>query len=306
MAVLKNFCQAMVFAALLCSPVPSLGQPVLSTSTIEAPPQPGAIALLSDVPDHEIWHEDSGLLAVRNVTRPTLTPILPVGRSTGTAIIIAPGGAFLGLAIEKEGWEIARWFANQGVTAFVLKYRTLPTPVDQAVFVRDLGRLVRGEVTFAQTGFGPPKDTPPEALSDGLAALRYVRAHATDYGIDPHKVGFMGFSAGGFLTRSVVTNAGADMPNFVAPIYPRMASMDVPANAPPMFVAIAADDYLLAGETGFPLISDYRTARRSIEFHLLQSGGHGFGAGKPGTPTEGWLDLMLRWMKVNDFLEDKK
>ena len=143
-------------------------------------------------------------------------------------------------------------------------------------------------------------------MADGIAALRQVRANAASYGIDPKRVGFMGFSAGGFLTRSVVEKGGADRPDFAAPIYPDMGAMTVPADAPPMFVAIAADDFLLARQKGLPLLDSYRAAGKSIEFHLFSSGGHGFGAGPAGSPEEGWLELMYRWMRTQGLLATEK
>jgi acetyl esterase/lipase len=216
---------------------------------------------------------------------------------------VAPGGGFLGLAIEKEGWDVARWFANHGVAAFVLKYRVLPTPTSQAEFADKLSRMIKGE----KTDMSPPDDTPPEALADGLAALRHVRAHAAEFGVDPARIGFMGFSAGGFLTRSVVANAGTDMPAFAAPIYPNMRPMAVPDNAPPMFVAIASDDFLIGmadGQTA--LIDSYRKAGKPIEFHLFQRGGHGYGLGNAADTTSQWPELMLRWLDVNGLLKGRK
>jgi len=297
---------ALVAALAVMASAPVAAQmPGPSRDTIAAPVQPGAIALPAPGdPDREIWHLDNGQIAVRNVTWPTLTPFRPVGRASGAAVIIAPGGGFLGLAIEKEGWDVARWFANHGVTAFVLKYRVLPTPASQAEFVDQLTRMIRGEKV--EGGFSLPDDTPPAAYADGLAALRFVRAHAADYGIDPHRVGFMGFSAGGFLTRSLLEKSGAERPDFAGPIYPNMAAIKVPADAPPMFVAVASDDFLLAKVNGFPLVEAYRAAGRPVEFHLFASGGHGFGAGVAGTPTEGWLDVMLRWLRLQHFLEDAR
>lgn len=280
------------FALLVAAP--AAAQPMVSNETVPTPPQPGAIALpvATSGADKEVWHRDGTQLAVRNVTHPTLTPFLPVGGGTGAAVIVAPGGGFLGLAIEKEGWDVARWLANHGVAAFVLKYRVLHTPDDQAVFAAELRNALAGKPTTVK----PPEATPPEALADGIAALRYVRAHAADYGIDPRRVGFMGFSAGGFLTRSVIDSGGADKPAFAGPIYPNMAAMAVPGDAPPMFVAIAADDFLLLREKGMPLIDSYRAAHKPIEFHLFASGGHGFGLGAPGTPPAGWADLFLGWL----------
>jgi acetyl esterase/lipase len=287
--------------ALLFSALPIQAQSGISTETVAAPAQPNTVLLsTADKIDREIWHpSDKGRFAVRNVTRPTLTAFQPVGKPSPASVIIAPGGAFLGLEMDKEGWEAARWFANHGVTAFVLKYRTLPTPPDQKVFVAELDKMISGQ----ESVLAPPSDTPAPALADGIAALRYIRANAAEYGVDPKRVGFMGFSAGGFLSRSVVEKGGADKPNFVAPIYPNMGPMAVPADAPPMFLAIAADDFLLAKQSGLPLLESYRAAGKSIEFHLFSAGGHGFGAGPAGSPEEGWLELMYRWMRTQGLLE---
>lgn len=271
---------------------------------IAEPIQPGEILLPTvpaDTVDGEQWMTQNGLLGVRNVNRPTLVPVLPAGVSTGAAVIVAPGGGFLGLAIDHEGWQVARWLANNGIAAFVLKYRVLPTPRDNDRF-RDENNAVRNG---GQASFAPPADTPPEALADGLAALRHVRENAPAYGVDPARVGFMGFSAGGFLTRSVVEHGGTDAPAFAAAIYPSMAAMNVPADAPPMFVMIAADDFLLQREQGLPLVESYRAAGASIEFHLLANGGHGFGLdlGTKGMASENWIQLLHRWMGVIGMLE---
>lgn len=291
----------LAIATLLLSPLPVAAQDIVwSPESLPAPIQQGEVELDS-VPagtaDEEVWYHEivpgGTQMSVRNVTVPTLVPVLPVGGGTGAAMIVAPGGAFLGLAIEKEGWDVARFLANNGVAAFVLKYRVVPSPMDQAEWTDTMARGMRGEIEMP---FAIPSDTPDFALADGLAALRHVRDHAADYGIDPDRVGFMGFSAGGFLTRSVIEYGGNDAPDFAAPIYPNMGPIAVPAEAPPIFVTIAADDFLLAGVEGFPLVESWRAAGAPIEFHLLSSGGHGFGLGNAGTPSEGWPELMLRWM----------
>lgn len=285
----------MLSAALSACPAMAQDQPRFRYDVIEAPLQPGTEQLPTAParsPNREQWMLQNGSIGVRNVSHATLTPILPAGPSTGAAVIVAPGGGFLGLAIDAEGWQVARWLANHGIAAFVLKYRVLPTPSDNAVWTREFNRMIAGE----KVSFANPKDTPPEALTDGLAALTHVRANAARYRIDPRRVGFMGFSAGGFLTRSVVAQGGAAMPAFAAPIYPNMATMAVPADAPPMFVTIAADDFLLRNVEGFPLVDAYRKAGRPIEFHLLANGGHGFGLGKPGTAADGWIEQFHRWL----------
>ncbi len=280
---------------------PAFAQAEIARTTIARPPQAGAVDLAAEGCDQrsETWFPDTGLPSVRNVTCPTLLPFLPAGKASGTAIIVAPGGGFMGLAIEKEGWQVATWLARHGITAFVLKYRTLATPPDQNVFVDELQKVIQGKPSSL---LRLPDDTPAAARTDGLAALRWVRTHAAKFGIDPKRVGFMGFSAGGFLTRTMVAEGGVDKPDFAAPIYPNMGAMTVPADAPPMFVAIAADDFLLAPHKGFPLIESYRAARRPIEFHLFPSGGHGFGLGAPGSPEEGWIELMHKWLARSGLL----
>lgn len=297
-------CLSAIAAILAISSTSAQEPPRFRYDVIAAPLQPGAVTLPTapkDAPDREQWMTQNGSIGVRNVSHATLTPVLPAGPSTGAAVIVAPGGGFLGLSMDAEGWQLARWLANHGIAAFVLKYRVLATPRDNAQWQDQFNRMIAGQMV----GFAPPKDTPPEALADGLAALAHVRDNAARYGVDPKRVGFMGFSAGGFLTRSVIERSGAAMPAFAAPIYPNMAAMTVPANAPPMFVAIAADDFLLTRETGLPLLDSYRAAGKPIEFHLLANGGHGFGLGRQGTAAAGWVENFHRWLGSIGMLEPK-
>ena len=283
-------------ASLICAATAASPQtPVFHHEPIVRPDERGAI-ILPSVPagtaDEEQWMRQNGDIGVRNVTRPILLPVLPKGPATGAAVIVAPGGGFLGLAIDTEGWQVAQWLADHGIAAFVLKYRVMRTPASNAVWDDEFNRMLRGE----KVSFANPTDTPPEAIADGLSALDHVRANATRYHIDPKRIGFMGFSAGGFLTRSVIEKAGDAMPAFAAPIYPNMAAMNVPPNAPPMFVLIASDDFLLQRVNGLPLVHSYRATGKPIAFHLLANGGHGFGVGRPGTDSMGWLEQFYRWL----------
>lgn len=254
-----------------------------------------------DVPA-ENWFRMNGDLNVRNVSAATLTPILPdPAKATGTAVIVAPGGGFLGLAIETEGYAVARWLADHGVAAFVLKYRLVPTPGDFGVFTR--------EMTAGRTGkpssIRPPQDTPDFARDDGLAALALVRARAKAWKVDPARVGMMGFSAGAFTTISTTLSAKpGEHPAFIAPIYGRLTSRDVPPDAPPMFAVLAADDHFFASQ-GFGLIDAWLQAKRPVEFHLYQDGGHGFGLGKAGTTSNGWINGFMSWLEVNGLLQKR-
>lgn len=306
---MRGWAIALAAVTLAASAASATGQasppapPKFRHERIEAPRQPGAIPLpVGSLPRDrkEEWFLQNGEIGVRNVVQPTLMPVLPAGHSTGTAVIVAPGGGFLGLSMDNEGWRIARWLANQGVAAFVLKYRVLPTPDSLEVFDERFNRMIGGE----KVGFAPPEDTPPEPLADALAALRHVRENAQEYGVDPKRIGFMGFSAGGFLTRSVVAAAGDDMPAFAAPIYPNMKPMATPANAPPLFVLIAGDDFLL-DRGGLGLVESWRAAKKPVEFHLLANGGHGFGYGRRGTASENWLPIFHHWLEVQGLLEPR-
>lgn len=280
------------------------GPPTFNYTLADTPLQSGAISLpVNKVAEDrsEEWYLNGDMLTVRNVVQPTLTPVLPVGPSSGASVIIAPGGGFNSLSMENEGWLVARWLANHGIAAFVLKYRLVATPKGLPVYQDEFNRMIRGE----KVSFSTPAGTPPEALADGLAALRHVRSNAASYKIDPNRIGFMGFSAGGSLTRSVIENAGKDMPAFAAPVYTRMGPMaEVPANAPPLFAMIAGDDFLLPPPSeGFGLIESWRMAKKPVEFHLIANGGHGFGYGRAGTASEGWLNIFHDWLEVSGFLE---
>jgi acetyl esterase/lipase len=288
----RRFCCLTLSLVLLASSVSAAPNRVCDLPGVDLPAPAAASGRT------ESWGYDRDTLFIRNVSQPTLTPVLPVaGTATGAAVIVAPGGGFFGLAIDKEGCQIAHWLANHGIAAFVLKYRLNTTPGSDEQFKAELTRLLRGE----KVSFYLPEDTTPEAAADGLAALRHVRSNGGRYRIDPTRLGFMGFSAGGILTRTMVAQGGKDVPAFAAPIYPSMAPLDVPGNAPPMFVATGQKDFLLKGP-GFPLIDSYRAAGKPIEFHFFSDDEHGFGTGVKGKTSDGWLKLLYQWLETRGFL----
>jgi acetyl esterase/lipase len=145
------------------------------------------------------------------------------------------------------------------------------------------------------------------ALADrGVAAFvlkyrtRLVRARAAEWRVDPDRIGMVGFSAGAMTTLATTLSSPEADPAFIASIYGPLTAVEVPADAPPMFVALAADDPLFA-HSGFGLVEAWRAAGRPVEFHLYQNGGHGFGLGNPGKTSNGWFEVFMRWVEMNGF-----
>lgn len=259
-------------------------------------------------PSDEVVSSFGRETVVRNVTYPTLTPVLPKpGTANGTAVIVAPGGGFMMLAMQNEGWRVAQALAERGVTAFVLKYRLNPTARDEKEWLPALAKLM-GSGT--QGGGKTPEIHDPGAGKDALAALKLVRARAGEWGIDPQRVGMIGFSAGAMATLSAVLDAGKDSdpatspPDFFGYIYGPMGKVEAPANAPPMFTALAMDDPLF-GNGDFGIVSAWKTAKRPVELHAYQTGSHGFGLGRPGTTTTLMIDEFLAWMDMQGLLKPK-
>ena len=272
---------------------------------IEAPAEPNAIPLgtggVEGQTAKETWYKQWGDPFVRNVSRATLTPFLPErSKANGAAVIIAPGGGFRILSMGNEGWEVAQALNARGVAAFVLKYRLQRTAEDWAEFDK-------GNPLTAPTPGAPPG--PPNfaamivmPLEDATAAFKMVRARAKEWNIDPKRVGMMGFSAGAGTTMAATLQSTENKPAFIAPIYGGLRSVEVPADAPPMFVALAADDPLF-GKSDFGLISAWQKAGRPVEFHLYQNGGHGFGLGNPNRTSTGWFPQFMLWLEVNGMLK---
>lgn len=306
---MRRFRLGLSLALAAAAPTAFAAEPAFTLEAAAKPEIRGELPLgtptLRDRPA-ESWDYTNGNLGVRNVSIATITPFLPpVGTATSAAVVVAPGGGFLGLAIDTEGYRVARWLADHGVAAFVLKYRMLPTPGDFAQYRREMIAVRTGD-TSIKPSFAPPAATPPQSLEDGLVAMRFVRGNAAKYGIDPQRVGFMGFSAGAMITMSVaLADADQPRPAFIAPIYGAQDAVVVPPDAPPMFVAIATDDFFFAKGRS-ELMESWVRAKRPVEFHLFQSGGHGFATGVPGTSSFDWLESLHRWLGVNGLLTPRR
>lgn len=265
------------------------------------PPAIKAIPLAAiGSPQTAIWESMFGMTTVRNVTQPALYPVLPPeGKANGTALVIAPGGAFLSLSFDSEGVLAARYLAERGVTCFVLAYRLDPTPVDTGAFLQVMGKRFGSARPKMTRGDVIDSAAPPLAQADGLAAIRYVRSHAADYGIDPQRIGMLGFSAGGMTTMNVATAYdAASRPDFIGVIYGASPARPVPPDAPPAFFAVAADDSLL-GYASVPIFDAWREAGKPVELHVYAAGEHGFGMRKTGTSADNWIQHYHQWLTAS-------
>lgn len=281
---------------------------------LEAPAEANAIALntggVADQPARESWFRQWGEPMVRNVTTATLTPFLPdAAKANGTAVIVAPGGGFRWLSINNEGWKIAKALNERGIAAFVLKYRLLPTPPTLEGLKESMSRTF-APLAPAPAGAPaaeaprPPRPDLTNQLQDAEAAYALILSRAREWNVDPKRIGMVGFSAGAGLTMHCMLNSKTMKFAFIAPIYGGMGPVEVPKDAPPLFVAIASDDFLFRGQFG--LIKSWFDAGRPVEFHLYQNGGHGFGMGYPDRTTYWWFEVFTHWLDVNGFLKSAK
>jgi endo-1,4-beta-xylanase len=231
---------------------------------------------------------------VTNIHTPSITPYLPApGKATGAALIIAPGGGHMFLSINHEGYDVAQWFADHGVTCFVLKYR-----------------LARAQNSTYKID--------PDALADARRAVRLVRARAAEFHIDPDRVGLIGFSAGGELATGIVNKAedAAATPaddidrqsarlNFQCLLYPgnsRGIAAVVGATEPPTFMAASYDD---RQDISAGLAEAYlrlKAQNAPAELHLYNSGGHGFGVRSRDIAEREWPTAMLAFLNDRGFL----
>lgn len=244
-------------------------------------------------PGSEHWTQQERIVehtplgaVVFNVVTPSLTVFLPEPtKATGTGVIVAPGGAFVALAIDHEGYSVARWLQKSGIAAFVLKYRIMEKRqegIPAGMNMDEVGKY---------------------GIADGIQAIKVVRQHATEWGIAPDRIGFMGFSAGAMVASGVLLQENAAArPNFAAPIYggPFGVMPAIPAKLPPIFMAWAQDDAVALD----PVVKFYEAltaAGVKPEAHIFSAGGHGFGVKKQGTSSDHWVDAFLYWLEAEGF-----
>ena len=291
-----------VIAFLLSTPAQAQNDQM---TPIPTPPQADAIVLgtgpLPGATAPESWHRQYEKAFARNVTVATLTPFLPdPAKATGTAVIVAPGGGFRTLSMENEGSDVGRALAARGVTAFVLKYRLIPTPPDLSAFAQEMAAMFAGA---AKAGGPPPGAFPPldPQLADARSAFALIRKRSAEWHVDPNRIGMIGFSAGAMLTLQTELHGSDARPAFIGLIYGPLEPVTVPADAPPLFVALAADDPLFGGR-GMGLIQSWMAAKRPVEFHLYEQGGHGFGMYPKETTSTGWFEAFVSWMRMHGLL----
>ena len=248
----------------------------------------------------------AGTTFLRNISDPTLTVFAPQGSGNGVGVIVVPGGGWTVNAWTHEGLDVARWLSALGYTALVLKYRVQASDPDQQVFEAGMASIETGLAAGLSAGMKPREiielistDTFLEARAasadDGRRAIALVREHAEQLGVRAETVGMIGFSAGAFLIVDVALDPRADQVAFIASIYGgETRAAPVPADAPPLFTAVARDDILVTIVEG--LHADWSAANRSSELHAFARGAHGFGMIRQGLPSDHWTDLFVAWL----------
>ena len=170
-----------------------------------------------------------------------------------------------------------------------------------AGFEASMRQMFSGTARRAPAPQDPSLALAPQ-IADATAAVDLVRSRAAEWNVDPTKVGMIGFSAGAMLTLST-TLYGKDVnPAFIGDIYGPLAAVKVPANAPPLFIALAADDPFFANG-GFGLIDSWKAAKRPVEFHLFEQGGHGFGMYNKETTSTGWFEAFASWLRMHGYIK---
>ncbi len=283
-----------LFLLLLCTVVVANAQKVIPLYKGTAPGSEGW-----NWKEQEI-HADIGTV-VLDVSQPSLI-VYPAARPNGTAIILAPGGGFHGLALDLEATAEARWLNERGITAFLLKYRLMHD--DPAHPENNYTTLIRSDNMKTLDSLMMP--VVALAMQDGLAAVKYVRQHATEYRISRDKIGFMGFSAGGGVTMSVAYHGdGESRPNFIAPMYAYgkgIISNAVPKDTMPAFIVAASDDELAMVPISLDIYSKWLAAKQPVELHVYERGGHGFGMKKQHLPVDTWIDRFGDWLRMHGWL----
>ena len=268
----------------------------------DTPPDPQPMPGRESVRTGHKLYGGKPITGVTNVSRPTMTVYAPTAKSTGAAVVVFPGGGFEGLAIDLEGSEVCDWLTSEGITCVLLKYRVPSVPYDWHCDCR-------------------PDDFALSlpSLQDAQRTIGLVRLHAKAWHIDPHKVGVIGFSAGGFLVAEVSTHFkrlykpvdAADKlssrPDFAMAIYPGHLATDddklnpnipVSRETPPTFLVQAEDDYVDGVNQSLVYYTALAKAHVPAELHIYAHGGHAFGLRRTSDPITDWPKLADKWLRT--------
>ena len=234
-----------------------------------------------------IWDTE----VVTNVAKPTMQVFRPDGPyNSGTSVVICPGGGLYAHSINSEGNDVAEWLSKRGVTAFVLKYRLVPTGADGTADLNTDGNQVLPKA----------KKVLPLSVADAHEAIKHIRNNSHIYNIDPQRIGIMGFSAGGAVTMQAwASGNGENAPDFIAPIYAWMDIVDnyeVKTGAVPAFIACATDDPLGLASASVRIYKEWNEAGNSAELHMYAKGGHGFGMRQQNLPSDQWIVHFGSWL----------
>lgn len=247
--------------------------------------------------------------AITNVTQPTMTVYAPKGKNTGAAVVVFPGGGFQILAIDLEGTDVCDWLTSRGVTCVLLKYRVPSVPYVWQCDCRPHNLT-----------------TSVPSLQDAQRTLSLVRSRAAEWHIDPHKIGVIGFSAGGYLVAEVSTrfkqrlyrpvdaaDKESSRPDFAIAIYPGHltigkgvlnSNVPVSRDTPPTFLLQAEDDYVDGVDQSYVYYGALKKAGVPTEMHLYANGGHAFGLRPTQLPISSWPKLVDTWMQTIGMIKD--
>ena len=304
-----RFVTAAFLFAFLCVVLPAAGADspqVVELWPGKAPEEPGTIGAeyvrMSPQETREKVEVTEPTRLVTNVTQPTLTIYRPAkGKDTGTAVLICPGGGYWNLYWQLEGEEVAAWLNSLGVTGIILKYRVPRRP---------------GEVKTE------PARRP---LQDAQRAVSLVRSKAKDWGIDPHRIGIIGFSAGGHLALATATRFEKRTyetiddidkvdcrPDFAIPVYSGYLKvkdkdelapgLTIPPRTPPVFLVHGGADTVSPPEHSVLAYLALRRAGIPAELHVYANTAHDFGVRSSDRPYATWTDLCARWLRSQGFL----
>jgi len=288
-----------------------MSQEAVAGSPPEEPLWPGGIRnnpIVHKLPE-KITYRDKNIrdisYRVTYVSEPTIMFFpAPKESATGAAVVILPGGGYQYIAIEADGRTVARKLNSLGISAAVVKYRTMPLDPNGNVDASDNAWQKKW----------------PAILADARQAMRVVRSRAAELGADPNKVGVMGFSAGGHLAAALVLDSEAApdepddplkrvscRPDFTALIYSAFGDEmfgRVRAGLGPCFIGIAANDKLCPPEESARFFAALQKAGVPSELHIWQSGGHGFNIGKTKGTESTWPEVFAVWLRQNQFCRE--